>query len=248
MKRIYMDIGNSRIKLAVMTGDRWDVETITVKKEGLNLRSKLPKDPENVLLVLTSVRKDRLELVEKEISGFQYTILEKKSIPKELLDYNTITTLGLDRYLSCLGAVSKAKKDVIVIDAGSAITIDYMSQKHIFKGGVIIPGKRVVLEAMISSLPELPLPDDNIPDQFPGKSTIDCIRWGVNGGFQSILNDFLNRYHKLKNESAAIIVTGGDAEYIVSLISGRWSVISDEYLLFDGMKQFLNLFKPELRS
>lgn len=245
MRRLYLDIGNSRIKIARADQGLWETNTVSLEKEALNLRSKLPKMSEDLMLILTSVRKDTLELVKNEISGYHYTVLDKNWLPNGLLDYQTKPTLGLDRYLSCLGAVTKANNAVIVIDAGSAITIDYMSLDKVFKGGVIIPGQKVVLGAMNKILPELPKPDGDIPDQFPGKSTLDCIRWGVNGSYQSIMDNFLSRYDTLTHQNVVIFLTGGDSEYISTLISKRWQVTIDQHLMFEGMKHYLNLFKPQ---
>lgn len=245
MKKIYLDIGNSRIKMAEESAGRWQVDTFTVQNGALNLRSKVSREQDPVLWILSSVRKDMLELVRNEISGLNYVLLEKEWIPGGLLDYSTPHTLGLDRYLSCLGAVANAKSDVIVIDAGSAITIDYMSSDAEFKGGVIIPGKQVMLEAMIHSLPELPLPEGGLPDQFPGKSTMDCIRWGVHGSFQSSIIHFLDRYQQMTPKRATIYVTGGDSGYVESLLKGSREVIPDECLLFEGMREFIRRFRPE---
>ncbi len=246
MKRIYLDIGNSRIKMASRKNKReWSVTTLAVKKGALNLPSKRTKVSGDIHFIISSVRNDWLKLVKSEISGHRTTVLDKKWIPAHHLDYDTTATLGIDRYLSCLGAVEKANKDVIAIDAGSAITVDYMTSDKIFKGGVIIPGKRVILEAMKKELPELPLPDHIIPDAYPGKSTMDCIRWGVNGSFQAILKQFIIRYQEMAEQPVDIFITGGDMNYIKSLMPDDWPVQCNDFTIFEGMESFMNLFVPD---
>jgi type III pantothenate kinase len=96
--------------------------------------------------------------------------------------------------LVCLAAWKETGgEDVIVIDAGSACTVDLMTKKGVFKGGIIMPGIQIIKHSMRTRLPELPEVPDSIPNEWPGKSTAECIAWGVNGGFLLAIRGFIER-------------------------------------------------------
>lgn len=241
MEKLYLDIGNSRFKLATQNGGNWKILIEESIDRPQNLLQKLQKNKRSVHLVVTSVRKDLFELLKSKIYGLDMTLLTHRDIPNKHLEYNTPDTLGLDRFLVCIAASISANKDIIVIDAGSAITIDYMTSDLVFMGGVILPGKKILSNAIHDYLPELPKPKAQLPHNFPGKSTIECLSWGINGGIRSALLNFIDRYRHLNRNELQIYVTGGDSDYIASLIGSDVNLMIREFLIFEGMEHFLKI-------
>ena len=237
MKPIYLDIGNSSFKLAEYQNGNWTI----LCKEPVNrpdrVRDFLKIKGENRELVISSVRKEiEIELSES-MSDINIFSLHVCQVPSKLLNYNTPETLGIDRYLSCFGAASLSEKPVIVIDAGSACTIDFMTADRVFHGGVIMPGLRIFKKVMADALPELPEVFESLPENWPGKSTDECIRWGLYGGYASAIEAFIRKHQADKTETE-IYITGGDALLLIKLLNGRKELKHREYLLFEGMREF----------
>ncbi|MCC5907871.1 MAG: type III pantothenate kinase [Balneolaceae bacterium] len=237
MEPIYLDIGNSSFKLAEYQNGNWTI----LCKEPVNRPEKvinfLQIKCENRELVISSVRKEVETKLTENLSDINIYSLHVSQVPSKLLNYNTPETLGIDRFLSCFGAASLSKKAVIVIDAGSACTIDYMTAERVFHGGVIMPGLRIFKKVMADALPELPEVDESLPANWPGKSTNECIRWGLYGGYASAVEAFIRKHQTGKAETE-IYITGGDALLLKKLLNGRKELKHHEYLLFEGMREF----------
>ncbi len=165
-----------------------------------------------------------------------------------MLDYKTPQTLGLDRFLVCLAAWKESdKENVIVIDAGSACTVDLMSDEGIFKGGIIMPGLQILKDSMKDRLPELPEAPDSIPEEWPGKSTVECIEWGVNGGFLLAIKGFIERYKTCVSDPK-IYVTGGNGRQIVNWMRDEQTLIYRKDLIWHGLEEFKKIIAEKEAS
>jgi type III pantothenate kinase len=240
MQPIYLDIGNSSFKLAEHHSSGWNILFREPLKHSDQLFQFIEKLDPGRELVIASVRKEAERQLAERITGRTIRRLKVSQVPPEYLNYNTPETLGMDRFLSCLGAFSLSGRPVIVIDAGSACTVDYMTRGRMFQGGVIMPGLSIFELVMARSLPELPVVEAELPENWPGKSTEECIRWGLYGGFLSAIEAFIRKY-QTENEEADVYITGGDAVLIKKLLEGNIKINYSEHLLFEGMKEFLEI-------
>ncbi|MCC5914049.1 MAG: type III pantothenate kinase [Balneolaceae bacterium] len=238
MERIYLDIGNSGFKLFKRNTDRkWtllqkggDEDAGQIAEYVLSLNGEA--DP-----IVCSVREDLLQKFQSKLNGRSIEIIRTSSIPAKLLDYETPETLGVDRFLACLGAFSLSSSDVIVVDAGSACTIDLMTSDTVFRGGVIMPGLGILHNSVRNQLPELPNVERQIPARWPGKTTVKSLEWGINGAFLFSLKGFLKKYMEEYSE-AEIWLTGGDSEFLFQSLREEYSVQRNSYLLPEGMALF----------
>ena len=241
MSTIYLDIGNSFVKAAEIRDQKWQM----IHKEEIGMAENLFKsiaEKGNVETIVTSsVRRDVLNMLNSHLSGVEIKTITTDKIPSEYLDYKTPQTLGIDRFLVCLGAFAQMKSNVIVIDAGSACTIDLMTKDKVFRGGVIMPGLEVFHRTMRRNLPELPDIDREMTGNWPGKSTEECVGWGVNGSYLMAIGSFLNKF-KAEYTPAEIFATGGDATYISSYLKEEIPMIVRDFLLFEGMTAFEEIF------
>lgn len=236
-KTLFLDIGNSSIKAAFKKGGKWQKASDNFKSVTY-LISWLNNHTDSIgQLVVGSVRKDQFDLLQNQVNNLSITHIRIEDIPIAKLDYNTPKTLGVDRYLGCLGAFKKASKAVVVIDAGSACTIDLMDKQGVYQGGVIMPGLQSLMNIFKISAPELPAIETEIPSKWPGKSTTDSLKWGQVGFFIDGIEAALNRY-KNQHGDFELFITGGDAEIISTLIPTR--ARKNDFLIFNGMEAFID--------
>jgi len=182
----------------------------------------------------------------KDLPGFLYDlmsvdipfvhILNSKSKLPFKNEYETPETLGPDRLASVAGAsLHFPDEDVLIIDAGTAITYDFISGKK-YKGGNISPGLTMRFRALhkfTNKLPQEKISDDY---SFPGRNTSDAIKAGVITGVVYEINEYIRTFKKDHNK-LKVIITGGDSEFLKDRIRYRVRHIPD--LVLDGLNYIL---------
>jgi type III pantothenate kinase len=126
------------------------------------------------------------------------------------LDPETIT--GVDRLLNAAAAFDRIKQACVVVDAGTAITVDFVDGEGTFHGGAIAPGASMQLRALhqqTAALPEITFqaPDD---DAF-GRNTTQAMLQGVYHGVRGMVQRLVERYAASYGAFPMVIATGGDA-------------------------------------
>ncbi len=237
MEKFYLDIGNTFYKMAVFRSGKWSIIADGRINHSEEFKSKMGVITSQDQLIISSVRKDILVLLKSVVLAQTFQIIGNHDIPSHRMDYKTPDTLGVDRFLVANAAFQESGKSVIVIDAGSAITIDLMNEDGIYLGGVIMPGLRIQKQSVSDSLPELPEIESLIPQDWPGKSSKECLEWGINGGLQLAVNGFIKRYLSTY-KNADLYITGGDSEIIKKAIHADIEFRWRKFLLFDGMRLF----------
>jgi pantothenate kinase type III len=126
-------------------------------------------------------------------------------------NYKNPGALGADRIADALyAAVKYPKRSVIIIDSGTAITVDAVSSAGVFRGGTILAGTGMQLRSLHEStgtLPLLTMPDRRIP--LPGDSTAACMRAGAAHGTAGALNHLVRKYKHLLGRKCLVLATGG---------------------------------------
>lgn len=240
MSKLYLDIGNSFIKLAQKTDTGWNIFH-HFRNDSVEKLGEIILEMEGMeKLIVSSVRDDILFRLENIVPSEKIRKIKSSLIPFYHVDYETQKTLGIDRFLVCLGASAATSKNVVVIDAGSACTIDLMTSDKIYRGGVIMPGIKAFHQSMMLSMPELPEVIKQLPTKWPGKSTKTSLQWGINGAYLMAIKSFVDKY-KNDIERIDVFLTGGDAIFILENLGYELSMKHRPNLLFDGMIQFENL-------
>ena len=124
------------------------------------------------------------------------------------------TIIGVDRLLNAVAAWDRIHQACIIVDTGTAITVDFVDGDGTFHGGAIIPGAMMQLAALhagTSNLPELQFiaPDDS--DVF-GRSTSQAMLKGVFHGIRGAVQRLVEQYATQYGAFPQIVATGGDAE------------------------------------
>lgn len=131
-------------------------------------------------------------------------------MPHALRDARTV---GQDRLLNALGAFSRAQQACVVVDAGTAITVDFVDGTGVFQGGAIAPGLGLMLEAMHRGTAALPAVGfESVADDSPfGKDTAEAMRLGVQSAARGLVRHLVERYSEFYGAFPQVVATGGDA-------------------------------------
>jgi type III pantothenate kinase len=129
------------------------------------------------------------------------------------------TTVGQDRLINALGAFSRLNQACVVVDAGTAVTVDFVDGQGTFHGGAIGPGLNMMLRALHEQTAALPLvryePSDareDHPGAGPfGKETKGAMLLGVRAAVVGMVRLLVERYAEFYGGYPAVIATGGDA-------------------------------------
>lgn len=157
-------------------------------------------------------------------------------LPIKIL-YRTPQTLGADRIAAVVGAQGEApQKDILVIDAGSAITYDFLDAQGNYHGGNIAPGISMRLAALHEHTSKLPLVHSAGETPTMGYDTETAIRSGVINGVKYEIEGYISAISK-KYPSLLVFLTGGDKKILINSIKSR--IFADEYLVLKGLNRIL---------
>lgn len=238
MANLVIDIGNTLTKIAVFGQDELlQAEHYPVVEAGTLLK----------LIDQYGVNKAIISSVKKEIESWRSTLEGKVDLEYFNVEmtagirnqYKTPKTLGLDRLAAVIGANQLYPgKGSLVIDAGTAITYDWVDAEGNYFGGSISPGLNMRYKALNYYTGALPLlnPDDRYND-FYGNDTTSAIRSGVQNGIKYEVTGFIESYQK-KHPELNIILTGGDSIFFDTLLKNSIFapyIKNEPYLVLKGL-------------
>lgn len=154
------------------------------------------------------------------------------------IDYKTPETLGTDRIAAAAGAATLyPERNTLIIDMGTAITIDFLTADGVFKGGIISPGPEMRAKALHQFTGRLPLVEITGNAQLQGKSTTEAIQSGIANGIRFEIEGYIERYQKTA-DNMLVIATGGFAE-MFSENNSKIKIEPD--LVLTGMNRILEM-------
>ncbi len=151
--------------------------------------------------------------------------------------YDNIDALGVDRWVAAIGAhTHNPNESLIVIDAGTAITIDVLSERNEFLGGVIMPGVGLMRGALNGKTAQIHAhAKRNSP--LIGRTTDECVNSGVRLSISGGVDRALELFAKQLNKSMPrVLICGGDAKWLVS--ASQFDLEYNPDMLFDGLETF----------
>ena len=236
---LVIDIGNSRSKLAVFKDNQQVALAFYDNPIGVDEVNKFLEKHKGVKhVILSSVVNHSLNL-----AGIFPDFLEFKSdtpLPIENL-YKTPETLGPDRLAVVVGANNKfPNENILVIDAGTCITYDFIDSQNRYLGGSISPGINMRFRALNNFTAKLPLlsPDKSWSSKkITGATTDESILSGVLNGtlseIKGIIEVYRNKFPELK-----ILLTGGDLVFFENELKN--DIFADPTLILKGLNEILN--------
>ena len=141
--------------------------------------------------------------------------------------------VGSDRIVIAVAALAEYKAPLLLMDLGTATTIEAVEPDNVYMGGVIIPGVRVSLDALTSRAAQLPGISLDRPKQVIGKNTVDCMRSGMMYGTAAMIDGLVERMEEELGHRCTLIATGGLAQFIAPLC--KREIILDKDLLLKGL-------------
>ncbi|HEX8101888.1 MAG TPA: type III pantothenate kinase [Solirubrobacteraceae bacterium] len=131
------------------------------------------------------------------------------------LRYDNPREIGPDRLVNAIAGYDKVEGACVVVDFGTAVTFDVVSEDGEYLGGIIFPGVEISLDALAERAAALPKIDLGPPRVLVGKTTVDAIRSGVVYGFAAMVDGMVGRLRDELGEETEAIATGGLANSIV---------------------------------
>lgn len=141
--------------------------------------------------------------------------------------------VGSDRIVIAVAALAEYKAPLLLLDLGTATTIEAVEPDNVYMGGVIIPGVRVSLDALTSRAAQLPGISLDQPKKVIGKNTVDCMRSGMMYGTAAMIDGLVERMEEELGHRCTLIATGGLAQFITPLC--KREIILEKDLLLKGL-------------
>ncbi len=233
---LVIDQGNSTAKVAIFRGDElvdhWRYATLT-EDVLRRVAHSFPVDAAIYCSVATH-GEDVIVLLRTMVDRV-YELTSLLPLPIKMA-YTTPSTLGRDRIAAVAGARKLfPNKNVLVVDAGTAVTYDILLKDGTFAGGNIAPGLWMRAEALHQMTKRLPLVDVESHGEVAdwGTDTENAIRSGVVRG---VVGE-ISYYREMLPLRTAVVLTGGDSTRIAPLLDFRVTV--DETLVLTGLNSIL---------
>lgn len=234
-----IDIGNSRIKLLddcfyfafdLMDNDWQDnVRRVLTKQGGL---------PQKV--VVSSVNRAAQRKLTEIFESLETSYLNADALlaSSRLVDFSKVDGMGNDRKLGLIGAMGDYPTPLVVVDCGTAITINFLISPNIAIGGAIFPGLLTQAKALNHYTSLLPQVDIELPKSFCGADTDQAIKAGIFGSVMGGIKEVITRntINRFKRVKPKVIITGGDAAILAHNISG-FDISVETNLVLKGIQK-----------
>ena len=237
--KLYVDIGNSKSKWSLVENQidqrsgsffNHDIDEFVVPEDidEVTIASVGREEYENILI-------SKLKFISKYIIFAQ--------IDKQLLEINYSNELGIDRWLGALAVTKRTTNNAILIDAGSAVTIDFIrndAPRPIFEGGLILPGLHLFNQSLVEKSADISLKNKVMTAQI--NNTDMALMHGFLMSVSGAIEKFLN-FYQLDIENTDFFISGGDAELIFNSthLGHKSNFKWVENIVIDGLKIYQQL-------
>ena len=234
---LIIDIGNSIAKIAVFD----EGQMVEICRDNNQSLDSLP-----MLCNKYSIQKGIIasvitisETIREQLKKLPFSIMElnyRTPVPVSV-HYKTPETLGMDRLAATVGAnYLKPDKDILVIDAGTCITYDFIDKAGNFHGGNISPGMRMRFKALNILTDKLPEVSPEGEKPLYGKTTETAIRSGVIHGIELEISGYIQQLQKNYPELLVFLTGGDDFSFDTKLKS---VIFADSFLVLKGLNRIL---------
>jgi type III pantothenate kinase len=229
---IVVDIGNSRIKWGYCAEDRVLYRASLPPDEPSSWEDQVKRWDLGVGLqwAVAGVHPERIERIMNWVTkrDDRITLIQDRNwLPIEMILVEEPHRVGIDRLLNAVAAKERVQPEtsIFIIDAGSAVTVDWVDEEGAFRGGTIFPGIQMMAKALhdnTAALPLLSIDTDPVHanPSLPGTSSRSAITagiyWAVAGGIKGILRQLQGKVGAFRKHE--VFLTGGDANYLAPVM------------------------------
>ncbi len=234
---LVIDVGNTRVKLAVFK-EFTLLETFLAPKENFLLKVKDILNARDIrAAILSNVASVENNVLEYLKSKVVLTVVSSTLQLPFINKYKTPETLGADR-IALVAAAQHLyyKQNVLIIDAGTCITYDFLTKGNEYLGGAIAPGIKMRFQALHHFTSKLPLLKQEALDNFIGDSTNTAINSGVVNGVIQEIDGVINQYRE-QFLDFTIVLTGGDTNFLGKQLKN--SIFANQNFLLEGLNTLL---------
>ncbi len=196
------------------------------------------RDAVSQIIIATVVPRALHNLQQLAVQYFNLTALVAGQSPVDWdmdIDVDEPRSLGADRAVNAIAAHAKYPGDLIIVDFGTATTIDAVDFNGAYKGGIIAPGINLSLDALVGNTAKLPRIAITTPesDSVIGRNTEDQMLIGIYWGYVAMIEGLLGRMRAQIGRPAKVVATGGLA-VLFDRIPGLFDIV-DADLTLDGL-------------
>lgn len=240
---LIVDAGNSIVKIAIFNKGEFIKSANVSYDEVLEVLQEWLKTftcTHAIVATVTNMLDEVVAMLNTKV--VVYMLSQRLKLPF-INNYGTPATLGQDRVaLAAAAAWTYPNSNVLVIDAGTCVTYEFVNSKAEYKGGAIAPGLRMRLRAMhhfTAKLPEVSVVD---LVEVVGNSTVTCMLSGAVNGMAFEIDGFITDYQN-KYEDLTVILTGGDSKILSKRLKN--GIFANSNFLLEGLNAILEHNKSE---
>ena len=232
-----LDCGNSRIKWRLVVAHEHTVDCYGVVTSIAELLLQLK--PYSGQLKYCRICSVKGELFDAELASRLAALADIRIVyvtSNQCLDavvngYEVPEQLGVDRWLGIIAAYQLYRKACVVIDCGTAVTVDFVDEDGKHLGGAIAPGMRTLALALTANTG---LPEAGYSSELKiGRNTSEALKVGISSMFHGFLDSQIKLARSLLNNNFQLVLAGGDAVSAKQYLGQ--GVIQDD-LVLDGLK------------
>ena len=236
---LVIDVGNSYTKLAVFD-DRHLVlvdrcETPHLELGMARITQNVPNLKHAILSSVGRLNAGQMAYLKNEIDVMELTSSTKLPFYNR---YATPDTLGVDRMALVSAAILNfPNKNALIIDAGTCITYDFVTDNGNYMGGAISPGLKLRYKSLNDYTANLPLLEPKLPESITGNTTVNSIHSGVVLGICKEIDGIIDDYAKIHRD-LTVILTGGDGKFLSKQLKN--SIFANSNFLLEGLNFILD--------
>lgn len=219
-----LDVGNTNIVCGVFSGEdlvaRWRLATDrerTADQYGLEIWQHLqwhgcPSQGYEAILICSVVPPlmDRLREMSLLYFGKEPLVVGENLEPGLPIAYENPKEVGADRVINALAALHRYGAPCLVVDFGTATTVDAVSAEGVYVGGAIAPGVELAAGALFQRAARLPRIELAFPQRAIGRNTVESMQSGILFGYVGLVKELVARCREeLAAPDAPVIATGG---------------------------------------
>ena len=244
---LVLDVGNTNTVMGIYDGDRlmnrWRLtsrkqtaDEVGFMIQGLLSASSIKK--ENIeAAVFASVVPSLDEMFLEGLASYVGTKCVKVTSDLDIgleIRMKNPAGIGADRLVNAVAGTAKYGSPLVVVDLGTAVTLDVIAPDGAYLGGAIAPGMEIGMESLFSRTAKLPQISLEAPGRYIGGDTTEAIQSGIVYGTAGLVDSLIRGIFTELGSKCRVVATGGHAPVIAGL--SEFVTDLDPWLTLDGLR------------